>query len=226
MSKDYLIWNKGHDIKLGRFGKVLIKSGIINEEQLNNVLAIQKQEEASTGKKSSIGEIVAKIYNISSDIIENLFVRDYIIDAILESFKKYMVKDGLLSLRLQKNGKNFHDIVENVEIEIPSWKVDKSYSFSQKEQGSVSLDSVMIKDIKGEASFKLKLYDNNVIKKKSSFSYNALNQMLDIDLATLIGIMRFELIKNLSSESDETIDFEGIDIDFSDIITEFNTLNE
>jgi hypothetical protein len=67
-----------------KLGYALVMEGLIDEQQLAKSLSVQKLHPTK-----SIGEIVSKLYNISEEAVESIFVRDILIP----SFRNFLYSE-------------------------------------------------------------------------------------------------------------------------------------
>ncbi len=216
-----MIWQKEFNIQFVKLGQILINAGLINNQELVDVLNIQKEETQQTGRKRPIGEVISETFSISIDIIENLFIREQIISAILDAFKAALAQDVLLECRLEKESVKLDTLIEVIELKISSWKTVKSFYFNDNGQ-SIEKKAV-IENVSATMQFHIKLNKGLVIDKYLDFKYENSKQKIYIDMPHILGAVRMELVKAVAGRKIMTSP--SLDIDYSEVLLEIESLS-
>jgi len=218
--KKKFVLKKTYDIKFGKLGDVLVKAGLITEAELRRALEVQEASQFSNGHRSLLGEVVTDLFKIPPEIIENIFIRQYLMSAVQEAFLSALLNDHLLNLHLEKHHIAPNSLIKKIETKVPFWEVDKCYRFRDADGGTL-LEHSTIKSIAGDFVFRITMEDDQEFKQTASFSYKTALRKIDLDMPGLISTARLELLQRALGTM---ISLEHTAIEYSEIFLDLQNL--
>lgn len=173
-----------------KFGKVLVDSGIVSDEEMDRALETQEMGRKK-GQNPLIGDIIARQCNIQRNDIEKIFAQ-HLFRNILRHFKYVLLHDPVLLSYFDARS----DFLEKLSVKIPLWE----------------LDGVEKNVIRGKAIFLVKTKNGEEITVNIPLEYFIEDQVTTIDFLGSIEYLKSQIIDSNGGVSDIELEDMGIQI--------------
>jgi hypothetical protein len=176
-------------------GLILLEAGLINQDQLNEILKLQKQAKAD-GNRKKFGEIIADRFGIPRTVIEGFYIREQLLLRIKDLF--YGTLHGDEELMADK-------ISDATELILLEWESEMTETTHYKENvndgAKISRDS-KLQWVKGDILFKVISDIYAPIEIKVPFSYTDGGQPI-IDLFSVVYEIKLHLFSGIEDDLTE-----------------------
>lgn len=168
--------------KIFKIGQALLQEKLIDEKQLASALSYQDMERRRMkGREiAPLGDVVAHLFNVSLDRIEEAFFRYYLIDVIRDALLDLIVNDR----QIKELEIDYDAFIDDISIHLISYQRFKAESvFLKEEEGRIVFDYSECWDykIQGATKATIRAMDGQTISANIYFTYVINKKIMNLE---------------------------------------------
>ncbi len=168
-------------------GQILVNAGLIDKDNLEDILSLQRRVEKYDLNNRALGEMIAEKYAIPRFVIESLFIREQLLESIKGMFSGFLAMDDMID----------EDMIMGLTgISLKSWEAEVSEIVTyieSMEKGATASRRMELDYVKGTARFDIDFHGGISVDVPFSYKNHA---AMTIDIETAYESIRYDLVSD------------------------------